>query len=228
MACSFDEENAKYNIQVLVRVFDRLKNRIYILDKEVVKLKFHLVGNEFITYEVSIWDAITSELNIEFLKTMKDKIYKLVPVQAGDSEFVKELKTNFETLRMNVIFSNFASEMKALYAKNNFDRMKVTDIERFKKIKSLDLGMYANFLFENARCHADELANTTSLDYNPKDVFELLRNVTIFETIVKYMDLDTLRDINDYCQSISTKENNPCMSGINNLVKKRIKREERK
>ena len=228
LACECTDDNGKYNIQVLVRVFDRLKNRIYILDKEVVRLKFSLGSNEVINYEVSIWEAITGELNIEFLKTMKDKIYKLVPIKAGDAEFIKELKTNFEALRMNVIFSNFASEMKALYAKNNIDRMKVTDIERFKIIKSFDLERYVSILLNNAEYSADKLANTTSLDYNPVDILKFLRNVTLFETIVKYMDLDTLRIINDYCQSISTKENNPCMSGINNLVKKRIRSEERK
>lgn len=224
----YEGDNIKYDIYVLIRVFDRLKNRIYILDGEVVRLKFRLVGNEFVNYDVSIWDAIISELNIDFLKIMKDKIYKLVPVQAGDSEFISELKTKFESLSMNVLFSNFASEMKALYAKNNIDRMKVTDIERFKKLMSFDLEIYASLLLENAKYHAEDLANIIHLDYSSRDVFELLRNVTVFETMIKYMDLDTLRSINDYCQSISNNQNNPCMSGINNFVKARIKREERK
>lgn len=227
LAYDYDGDNTKYDIRVLVRVFDRLKNRIYILDGEVERLKFRLAGNEIVNYDVSLLDAITSELNIEFLKTMKDKIYKLVPIQEGDSEFISELKAIFEGLKMNVLFSNFASEMNALYAKNNIDRMKVTDIERFKKLKSFDLEIYASLLLGNAKCHAEELANTTHLDYNPKNVFELLRNVTIFETMIKYMDLDTLRSINDYCQSISTNENVVCMSAINNFVKKRIRREER-
>ena len=157
---------------------------------------------------------------------MQDKIYKLVPVQDGDSKFISDLKSIFESLKMNVLFSNFASEMKALYVKNNFDRMKVTDIERFKKLKSFDLEMYTILLLENAKCYADEIANTTHLDYKPKDVFEFLRNVTLFETMIKYMDLATLRSIDDYCQS--TKGNDHCMSGINKFVKKRIRREERK
>ena len=147
LAYGFEGES-KYDTDVLVRVFDRLKNRIYILDGEVVRLRISLNNGDVVNYDVSIWDAITSELNIEFLKTMQDKIYKLVPVQDGDSKFISDLKSIFESLKMNVLFSNFASEMKALYVKNNFDRMKVTDIERFKKLKSFDLEMYTILLLE--------------------------------------------------------------------------------
>lgn len=228
LACSLDKSKSQYNIDALIRVFDRLKNRIYILDGEVISLRFRLNSGEVINYEVSIWDAITSELNIEFLKTMKAKIYKLIPVQSGDSKIISELKNNFENLKLYILFGNFASEIKTLYSKNNFDRIKIADINRFKKMPCFDMDMYNCILYGNAECYVEELADTTHLEYNPEDVFSFLVNVTFFEVMTKYMDLPTLRDISTYCKGVSTKENEPCMSGINKFVRARIKREEKK
>lgn len=220
---NIDDVESIYDADVLLRVFDRLKSRSYIKCGEGVRMKIN-IDTEAINYDVWIWDAIMSELNLTVLKKIKDAIYSLVPSRKEENKFISDLKFNLECLKLKVLFGNFSSEIKAICANNDLDKIKVKDLNNFMKLDNLALDDLNDFLLEEAKKHIDTLADITYLVYSPGSVFDFKEEVTSFEVLVSHMDLETLKSIYDYSTKLTNNENNPCMSGINNFIKAKIKR----
>lgn len=226
----YGHTNQPYDIDALLRCFDRLKNKCDILCGEGLYMKVNQTKNELVNnkdnkkYEVSVWDVLTSSLNIDVIKSLKTKIYALVPYQTEDSEFIEELKFNLKYLQIQTLFGNFASELKAIHANNDIDKIKNTDIEKIKKTNILDQGDIYEFILEEAKGKADELSGIEEqLSYTPDTVFEFLKTITSFEILVSKLDIESLKELYNYCKELSNQKNYPCMSGINNFVKTKIK-----
>ena len=215
----------KYDINVLLRVFDKLKNQTFILCGDVVRVKLKTNNKELITYDVSLWDSIMSSLNMQTLKNVKDKIYGLVPSNRSDIKFIESLKYNLECSKFTYFYATFMAEIFALYAFNDIDKIKVLDIENLKNLSIFDNDLYNSFLLNEARIIALELASLEYLENNPECIFYFLRLVTSFEVLITNVDKNSLKEIADYCISLTNENNLPCMEGINKFVKKRIKRE---
>lgn len=222
---SQNRDEYKYDIDVLLRVFDRLKNQTFILCGDVVRVKLKTNNKELITYDVSLWDSIMSSLNMQTLKNVKDKIYSLVPSNRSDIKFIESLKYNLECSKFTYFYATFMAEIFALYAFNDIDKINVLDIERLKNLSIFDNDLYNSFLLNEARIIADNLASLEYLENNPECIFYFLRLVTSFEVLITNMNKNSLKEIADYCISLTNENNLPCMEGINKFVKKRIKRE---
>ena len=222
---SLDREEYKYDIDVLLRVFDRLKNQTFILRGDVVRVKLKTNNKELITYDVSLWDSIMSSLNMQTLKNVKDKIYGLVPSNRSDIKFIESLKYNLECSKFTYFYANFMAEIFALYAFNDIDKIKTPDIEKIKSLSIFDNDLYNEFLINEARIIADDLASLEYLENNPECIFYFLRLVTSFEVLITNMNKNSLKEIAEYCINLTNENNLPCMEGINKFVKARIKRE---
>ena len=222
---SLDREEYKYDIDVLLRVFDRLKNQIFILCGDVVRVKLKSNNIELTTYDISLCDSIMSSLNMQTLKNVKDKIYGLVPSNRSDIKFIESLKYNLECSKFTYFYANFMAEIFALYAFNDIDKIKTPDIEKIKSLSIFDNDLYNEFLINEARIIADDLASLEYLENNPECIFYFLRLVTSFEVLITNMNKNSLKEIAEYCINLTNENNLPCMEGINKFVKARIKRE---
>lgn len=222
---SQNRDECKYDINVLHRVFDRLKNQTFILCGDVVRVKLKTNNKELITYDVSLWDSIMSSLNMQTLKNVNEKIYGLVPSNRSDIKFIESLKYNLECSKFTYFYATFMAEIFALYAFNDIDKIKVLDVEILKNLSIFDNDLYNSFLLNEARIIADNLASLEYLENNPECIFYFLRLVTSFEVLITNMNKNSLKEIADYCISLTNENNLPCMEGINKFVKKRIKRE---
>lgn len=233
------EGDSLYNPDALLRIFYRLTSRSYILTGEGVKRKVYYDDKNFVYYEISIWDAIISELSIMSLKRLKKSFYSLVATTKEEEKVISDLKFNLEGLKLRVLFSNFASEIKAICANNDLDKIEVTDMDKFRKLENFEADMYASLLLERAKTHIDTLSNIEYLNdlisslslpiekWNPGFIFNFKEEVASFEILALNMDLETLKEIYDYSLKHTNEENNSCMSGINNFVKARIKKKEK-
>lgn len=222
---SLDREEYKYDIDVLLRVFDRLKNQTFILCGDIVRVKLKSNNIELTTYDISLWDSIMSSLNIQTLRKVKDKIYGLVPSNRSDVKFIESLKYNLECSKFTYFYANFMAEIFALYAFNDIDKIKTPDIEKIKSLSIFDNDLYNEFLINEARIIADDLASLEYLENNPECIFYFLRLVTSFEVLITNMNKNSLKEIAEYCINLTNENNLPCMEGINKFVKARIKRE---
>ena len=226
---AMDADEEEYDPNVLLRTFDRLKSRTDIIVGEGVRLKLKQNNTQIMSYDVSVWDATKSILNIETLKRMKKKIFRLIPTTVEDIKFIKELKFNLECFMLTALYSNFASEIQALHVNNDIDKISLPGINKLIELDILDPDLFYLDSLAEGEFLADELSEIVidSLENNPDSVFYFLRIVTAFEVLISYMDVKTLKEVRDYCQVVTNDQNYPCMSGINNLVKAKIKRQEK-
>jgi len=215
-----------YDADALLRAFDRLKNQTYILSEEGIKLNFRQNNNPIISYKVSVWDAIVSIINIEINKSIQNKIFSTTPTQENDYKFIKELKNNLICLKMTVLFGNFTSEIYALYANTDINKIADSDVNKIIQVGAIDKDTFSNLMLTETKNIVDDLATITKLEYNPDNVFGFLRLVTSFEIFVSHLDLESLRKINDYCEKSTNNKNYPCMSGITNFTKMKVKKKE--
>lgn len=220
---SLDLDKCEWNIDVLLRVFNRLKNRTYILWDENVNLKLRQDNQYIVEYEVSVWDAVMSILNIEVAKKVWNKIVALRPYSEDDKKFISDLKCRFRTFQMRALYANFASEMQALYAGNDLDRIVVGSIDKLKKLKVLDQDTFNSLLLNEAECLIEDLSMVGNMPYDSECVFAFVKTVTMFENLIPYMGVDLLKQVYDYSKSLTSDKNYPCMSGINDFVKAKIK-----
>ena len=221
-----DNFDSLYDVDVLLRVFDRLKVKKYILDGEGINFKLKQYGEYVIDYEVWLWDFITSTLNIEILKSLKNKIYSLVPASDEDLKFIEQLKRDLESLKIRMLFSNFTSEIMAVYALNNLDKMGIVNLDGVMQLKNLEEEDFYYLLVDEAKSYINILAKVHQMKYHPDEIFGFLTRVTSFEVLVSHMNLDSLKEIHNYGLELSSDNNYACMSGINNFVKRKIKRKE--
>ena len=221
---SLDRDEYKLNIDVLLRLFDRLKNQTFILCGDVIRVKLKTNNIELTAYDVSIWDSIMSFLNMQTLKQVKDKIYGLVPSSRSDIKFIESLKYNLECSKFTYFYATFMAEIFALYAFNDIDKIKVLNIEILKKLDIFDNDLYNAFLLNEAKIITNELATLEYLENNPECIFYFLRLVTSFEVLINNMNKSCLKEIAEYCLTLTNENNLPCMEGINKFVKARIKK----
>ena len=219
-----DREKYKFNIDVLLRVFDRIKNQTLILCGDAIRVKLKTNTRELTTYDVSIWDSIMSFLNIQTLRCVKDKIYRLVPSSRSDIKFIESLKYSLECSKFTYFYATFMAEIFALYAFNDIDKIKVPNIEILKKLDIFDNDLYNAFLLNEAKIITNELATLEYLENNPECIFYFLRLVTSFEVLITNMNKSSLSKVAEYCLNLTNENNLPCMEGINKFVKARIKK----
>ena len=222
---SNNREECKYDVDVLLRIYDRLKNQTYILCGEAIRVKIKINDNQVTSYDVSLWDSIMSFLNIQTLKNIKDKIFGLVPSNRSDIKFIDKLKFEFECSKLTYFYATFMSEIFALHAFNDVDKMIVPEIGKLKKLDIFDNDLYNEFLLNEAKLIALDLASLEYLENNPECIFYFLRLVTSFEVLIINMNKKTLNRIAEYCITLTNDNNLPCMEGINKFVKQRIKKE---
>ena len=218
-----DEYN--FNIDVILRIFERLNNQIFILCGDAIKIKLEFEDIQLATYDVSFEDSIISILNIQVLKKLKDKIYRLIPNSRSDIKFIESLECNLESSKLTYFYASFMAEIFALFASNRIDNIVMPTIEQLKIMSIFDDDLYNRFLVSKAKIAANELANLEYLENNPNCVFYFLRLVTSFEVLINNMNKSCLEELEEYCVSLTNEKNYPCMEGINKFVKKRIKRE---
>ena len=219
------EPTSKYNADILLRVFDRLKNQSYILCGEGIAIGVKRDKEQRFGYKVSVYDALISSLNLEVIKRMKQKIYNLVPTRDDDYKFTKDLKYNQKCLEFISLLGNFVSEMLFLSAYTDIDKIKLPSIDKLKDKMGID--EFIDMIYEEAKNIVDDLSEMTTLKYTPGAVFDFLKLVTSFEVYMQYLDLVHLNKIAEYCDLSTNKENTPCMSGITGFAKARIKKKEK-
>lgn len=222
---SLDRDEYKFNIDVLLRIFNRLNNQTFILCGDAISVKLENNDKQATTYDVSLWDSIISILNIQTLKNIKDKIYGLVPSSSSDIKFIESLKYNLECSELVYFYATFMAEIFALYASNRIDNIVMPSIEQLKKLSIFDDDFYNKILVSEAKMVTDELANLEYLENNLECVFYFLRTVTSFEVLINNMNKNCLKELEEYCAGLTNEKNYPCMEGINKFIKKRIKRE---
>lgn len=228
-----------YDIAVISRSFDRLKNRYYFLNKQGIRLKLHDKEGDII-YEISIYDAITSELNIEALRAMEKKILELKPVNEESNSIISDLKVMLEALKISVLSTNFSSEIRGIVADNNLNKIGITGLDTFKNINTNTREMISDLLVYSSKDLIQELAVTTEkisdiIANTPNieesvlaiDTFPLLRIITFLETIINNSDIEVLKEINECCKEYSNEKNESTLSGIDNFIKAKIKRKEK-
>lgn len=218
-----EDSDFQYDPNILLRVFDRLKSKKHILEGDVLNLTL-TKNNTKLKYEVTIKDIVTSTLNINVAKTLETKIYSLVPTQKSDEDFIEDLKDIFTYFKLQSIFSNFTSEMKALYTNIELSKIPNTDLEKIKNLNIIDDETISDFIFDWAKNLVEELSNIVELLYNPDNIFYFLKIVTAIEVIITYLNKESLKTLLEYSQALTNKHNYPAMSGINNFVKRKIKK----
>lgn len=224
LSSKYDYNELEVDPDILLRIFDRLKNQTHILCGDVIKMKLKMNNNNLISYEVSVWDCVMSILNIQTLKNIKKKIDSLIPNNAEDIKFIKDLNYELDYFKLTYLYATFASEIFALYSFNDIDKIVMPNIDKLRELDVLDNDLFNEFLLAEAKIAADDLASIDYLEYNPECISYFLRLVTAFEVLVNNMDKITLNKIGEYCISLTNDKNFPCMEGINKFVHKRIKR----
>lgn len=212
------------SIGSILRVIDRLKNQKFILDKKAIRIRLKKNNEQLIPYQVSIWDAVMTYLNLNVLKNIKDKIYGIVPKSKSDIKFIEYLKHNLDCTKIECFYATFMAEIYALYAFNDIDKIAIPNIEMIKKLPIFDNDLYNEFLLNDAKVLADELASLDYLERTPECIFYFLKLVTSFEVTITNMNKNDLKKVADYCVGLTNENNLPCMEGINKFVKARIKK----
>lgn len=224
ISSKYDYKELSVDPDVLLRLFDRLKNQTYILCGDAIKMKLKKDNESLLSYEVSVWDSVMSILNIRTIKNIKDKIYSLIPSSDDDIKFIKDLKYELECSKLTYFYATFASEIFAIFTNNDIDKIAMPSIDKLKELDVLDVDLFNEFLLAEARIILNDLSNIDYLEYTPECIFYFLRLVTAFEVLINNMDINTLIKIEEDCNKLTNNKNLACMDGINNFVKKKIKR----
>lgn len=218
-----EEEMSIDEKTIQTRMSKRLKNKVKITSGKKQKVTLKNKNRIFTSYITSVIDMILSSIYIQVIKKMKEKIFTATAFGNQDISFINELKQRYRLFSVVTLFDNFDSEMRGLYANLDIDNIIIPDIEKIRNLNLIPEEEFKKLLITEIKDKINQLANIQILSNNPDDVFKLLRLVTIFEVIISYMDKESLGMINEYCQSLTTDKNKPCMSGINTIIARKLK-----
>lgn len=175
----------------------------------------------------SIYDAIVSMINIDTIKSLKDKIYSLNSNCLSDDKFIELLKTRLNISKIELLFNTNVSEIVSLYYNTSIDDIpRIDEVKIRNKIKLLNDNKY-NSLIENtviifiARL-VQEVAKIRNVKNNDRDVFKYLVAITQFEVLINYLDKNKLQELYDFCIKMTNDENMASMNNIKRLVKNKM------
>ena len=220
------EENQR-NIRVITRIKNKLLNGKDVLQQNSIcsnELEIKSLPSDL---KYSISDAILSMLDIEVIKSIKNKINTLKPTCKQDIYFTKKLKEELKVSKIDILYLISVAEIITLYHTDNIDKIPKIDINKIQnKILSFRNPNYNDLIRNTIALYVkeiiDALSNTTKLKNNPEQVFMYLLTLTRLEIAISYLDLNTLNIIYDYCNHITNSNNNPSMTKTKSLIKEKI------
>lgn len=222
------DENLYDDKSTISRMNDKLGNL-----KEIINGRYFSSGDLnkktlFGDMKFSIYDVMLSIINIESIKKIKRKIDSLRANNDNDESFVKQLRYRLELSKNELLFSLSTSEMLAIHADMDIDKIENLDVFKLNKLlsKYVDDKYIRDSFYNTAAVYMknilDRVANLYVDNSNPDDVFYYLSLITRIEILVGYMNKMTLNIIYDYCDMLINEDNKRNIEMVKRLIKAKI------
>lgn len=216
-----DSFSNKYDEKVITRARERLMVREYILKGITISGDKILKSSFLNNYNFYSREIIPCIINIE--------VYK-------------RLKNNIKALE-NVLSFWFVRGLYSLYEKNKFYTMKDNALMEFilfnyntvpEKVPKIEIDFdsvlntyynddedneeYSDYIMGRIFEAIDVIRSIAPFNNDIEEVFELLYNFTLLETLITSLDIEELEEIKSYCKEIINNMNRPCIKLIKKMV----------
>lgn len=218
----------RYYYTVIDRVRERLMLRGIILNGNNIMGRDFLDNTDIENLEFDTHDVMLSMVHIEVLKILKNKLDNISNLTKENIMFKKELDACYERSKFEY-FNNIPTlELIALVYNADMSKVPSIDINNIKENENIDEEEVDEFLVRMVQDTLDTIVNIndSDLEYSLTDsylAFDYLFNITLFEVIISYMDIQMLQEVSKYCNSFTKDNNKIHMGNINNLVKRKLK-----
>lgn len=218
----------RYYYTVIDRVRERLMLRGIILNGNNIMGRDFLDNTDIENLEFDTHDVMLSMVHIEVLKILNIKLNNISNLTKENVMFKRELDVCYERAKFEY-FNNIPTlELIALVYNADMSKVPSIDINNIKENENIDEGEVDEFLVRMVQDTLDAIVNIndSDLEYSLTDsylAFDYLFNITLFEVIISYMDIQTLQEVSEYCNSFTKDNNKIHMGNINNLVKRKLK-----
>lgn len=218
----------RYYYTVIDRVRERLMLRGIILNGNNIMGRDFLDNTDIENLEFDTHDVMLSMVHIEVLKILKNKLDNISNLTKENIMFKKELDACYERSKFEY-FNNIPTlELIALVYNADMSKVPSIDINNIKENENIDEEEVDEFLVRMVQDTLDAIVNIndSDLEYSLTDsylAFDYLFNITLFEVIISYMDIQMLQEVSEYCNSFTKDNNKIHMGNINNLVKRKLK-----
>ena len=214
-----------YDLNVIPRIINRLvayKEIMY--GKSISTLEF---GLEVFSNKIdfSIYDSILSMINLDIIKSIKNKIYSLNYDCDGDRRFVNLLKKKLNYSKINFLFNSSMIEMLSLFYNTDIDKIpKIDELkikDKISKFNDIEIrNSFTSTLLVAFDKNIKKLVSIDNINNNVDDVFNYLVLITTIEILISYMDKNLLKICYDYCSSIDN--SNLGVNNVKTLIKNKI------
>lgn len=218
----------RYYYTVIDRVRERLMLRGIILNGNNIMGRDFLDNTDIENLEFDIHDVMLAMVHIEVLKILKIKLNNISNLTKKNIMFKRELDVCYERAKFEYFNNITTLELIALVYNTDMSKVPSIDINNIKENENIDKEEVDEFLVRMVQDTLDAIVNIndSDLEYSLTDsylAFDYLFNITLFEVIISYMDIQTLQDVSEYCNSFTKDNNKIHMGNINNLVKRKLK-----
>ena len=218
----------RYYYTVIDRVRERLMLRGIILNGNNIMGRDFLDNTDIENLEFDTHDVTLAMVHIEVLKILKNKLDNISNLTKENIMFKREVDACYERSKFEY-FNNIPTlELIALVYNADMSKVPSIDINNIKENENIDEEEVDEFLVRMVQDTLDAIVNIndSDLEYSLTDsylAFDYLFNITLFEVIISYMDIQTLQEVSEYCNSFTKDNNKIHMGNINNLVKRKLK-----
>lgn len=176
----------------------------------------------------SFSDVVSSMVNIEIAKRLRQKICSVEIDNEGDYHFCSCLKERLRLFKADLLFANSTSEIIALTYHNSILAMPHIEkngleetIKKFSPDFSSDT--FDKMLEEYAKGVIHRIGSVETLENNPDSVFDYLFYYTSAEVLITtFLGKKMLGNMLLFCDEVSTSNNQTSVNMVKQLIKTKL------
>lgn len=221
-----DNFSNKYNEEVITRVRERLMVREYILKGITISGDKILKSSFLNNYNFYSREIIPCIINIEVYKRLKNNIKALENVLSFWS--VRGLYSLYEKNKFYTMKDNALMELILFNYNTVLEKVPKIEID-FDSVLNTYYNddefdeEYNDYVMSRIFEAIDTIRSIDPFNNDINEVFELLYNFTLLETLISSLNIEELEEIKSYCKEVINNMNRPCIK----LIKKMINNNEK-
>lgn len=221
-----DSFSNKYSEEVITRVRERIMVREYILEGISISGDKILIPSFLDNYNFYSREIIPCIVNIAVYKRLKGNIKALDNILSF--WFVRVLYSLYENNKFSAMRDNALMEF-ILFNYNTIPE-KVPEIRiDFNSVLNTyynddeDNEEYSDYIMNRIYEAIDIIRSIDPFNNDIEEIYELLYNFTLIETLITSLGIEELEEIKSYCEEVINNMNRPCIK----LIKKMINNNEK-